>query len=414
MLASVMIGLVNANENSGGGVVVVGGGVAGVETLLAMRDLAGKRVRLTLVADRPDFVYKPLLVEEPFGLDPAERRELAPFAEELGAEFVQGSLSAVRSDDKIVELADGTTRSYDQLVVCVGGSFRPAFEDVITFPSPVKPLTVEELLTRAHLREHDQLAFVVPPGVTWSLPLYEIALMTQRRAHERSYDALEISFLTPEDSPLSVFGPAASAAVAEILHARGIEFRGGASVRQEAGTLVVTPGEEDLGDTEVVALPTMSGPAIPGLPSDGGGFIPVDAHGRVKGLDDVYAAGDGTTFPIKQGGLATQQADALATHLAHRLGAAVEVEPFKPVLRGKLLTGAESLDMRANVAGGGGEGESSLDALWWPPHKISGRYIAPWLYHSEPTPDPEPPEHALDVEVALPKEWHEQPLGWER
>ena len=65
----------------------------------------------------------------------------------------------------------------------------------------------------------------------------------------------------------------------------------------------------------------MEGPAIDGLPADEQGFIPIDDHARVKGLEDVYAAGDGTNFPIKQGGLGTQQADAAAEHIAHRLGA---------------------------------------------------------------------------------------------
>ena len=161
----------------------------------------------------------------------------------------------------------------------------------------------------------------------------------------------------------------------------------------------------------MVALPAMDGPAIAGLPSDEGGFIPIDEHARVRGVEDVYAAGDGTNFPIKQGGLGTQQADAAAAHIAHRLGAAIDVEPFHPVLRGKLLTGEESLHLRADVAGGGGEGGASLDCLWWPPHKISGRYLAPFLYHGDVHAEPEPPRRSLDVEVALPREWHEQPMA---
>ena len=53
-----------SNEQHGNGthVVIVGGGVAGLETLLALDDLAGERVALTLVAPQPYFVYKPLLV----------------------------------------------------------------------------------------------------------------------------------------------------------------------------------------------------------------------------------------------------------------------------------------------------------------------------------------------------------------
>ena len=175
--------------------------------------------------------------------------------------------------------------------------------------------------------------------------------------------------------------------------------------------LILTPGDRRIEADEVVALPAMDGPALPGLPQDEGGFIPIDEHARVTGVDDVYAAGDGTNFPIKQGGLGTQQADAAAAHIADRLGAAIAVEPFHPVLRGKLMTGDESLHLRADVAGGGGEDEASLDCLWWPPHKISGRYLAPFLYHGDAHAEPEPPRHSLDVEVALPQEWHEEPMA---
>ena len=79
-------------------VLIAGGGVTGLEALLALSDLAGDRVDLTLLAPEPDFVYKPLLVEEPFALGPAERHELAPLAEERGARFVQRGDNALHSE----------------------------------------------------------------------------------------------------------------------------------------------------------------------------------------------------------------------------------------------------------------------------------------------------------------------------
>ena len=77
---------------------------------------------------------------------------------------------------------------------------------------------------------------------------------------------------------------------------------------------------------------------MPGLPSDAEGFLVTDDHARVQGVPDVYAAGDVTAFPVKQGGIACQQADAAAADIAARAGAPVEPEPFSPVLRGMLLT----------------------------------------------------------------------------
>ena len=390
-------------------VVILGGGVAGLEALLAVRDLAGDRAEVTVVASDPDFVYKPMMVEEPFDLAPAEQYALAPLTEELGAGFVQRAVSRVHPDRHAVELEDGSDLAYDFLVVCAGGRFRAAFADATTFPSG-EPLRVNELFGAGEGK--GRVAFVVPPGVTWVLPIYEIALMAQRRAVELRLADVELTVFTPEEAPLAIFGPVASAAVGDVLSARGIKVETNAFVHEtDEAELIVTPGDRRIAADAVIALPTMDGPAIGGLPADDGGFIPIDEHARVPGVDDVYAAGDGTTFPVKQGGLATQQADAAAAHIAHRLGAAIAVEPFRPVLRGKLLTGEESIHLRADVAGGGGEGEATLDALWWPPQKISGRYLASWIAGSEPQSEPEPPGRSLDVEVALPHEWHREPMA---
>jgi sulfide:quinone oxidoreductase len=387
-------------------VVIVGGGVAGLEALLALRDLAGDRAELTLVAPDPDFVYKPMVVQEPFGLGPAEQYALAPAADELGARFVQSAVRAVRPDEGAIELDDGSELGYDFLVVCAGGRFRPALEKAITFPSGGEPLRVEDLLDGA-----ERIAFVVPPGVTWALPIYELALLTAKRLGEHR-EGIELTVFTPEEAPLAIFGPAASTAVGDLLAARAIAIEPSAFVHEaEGGQLIVTPGDRKVAADVLVALPAMDGPGISGLPADERGFIPIDEHARVPGVADVYAAGDGTTFPVKQGGLGTQQADAAAADIAHRLGAAIPVEPFHPVLRGKLLTGDESLHLRANVAGGGGEGEAALDCLWWPPQKISGRYLAPWLAGGEVHPDPEPPRHSVEVDVALPSEWHREPMA---
>jgi sulfide:quinone oxidoreductase len=391
-------------------VVIVGGGVAGLEALMALHDQAGERVEITLVAPDPDFVYKPLMVEEPFDLGPAEQHALEPLADKLGAHFVQRAAVRVEPGEHAIELDDGSKLPYDFLVVAVGGRFRPALERARTFPSAGEPLRINEILRAG--KGPRRIAFVVPSGVTWALPIYEVALMTQRRALDLELGDVRVVIVTPEEAPLAVFGPTASAAVAELLAGRRIEIKLGAHVQEWDGhELVVAPGDRRIEAHEAVALPAMDGPPIGGLPKDADGFIPIDEHARVAGVEDVYAAGDGTNFPIKQGGLGTQQADAAAAHIAGRLGAAVLVEPFHPVLRGKLLTGEESLHLRADVGGGGGVEEASLDCLWWPPHKISGRYLAPFLYHGEAHAEPEPPRRSLEVEVALPAEWHSEPMA---
>jgi sulfide:quinone oxidoreductase len=151
-----------------------------------------------------------------------------------------------------------------------------------------------------------------------------------------------------------------------------------------------------------VTLPRLEGQPIEGVPRDASGFVPVDEFGRVRLLAGVFAAGDITAFPIKQGGIAAQAADAAAETIAAEAGAPVSARPFRPVLRGLLLTGATPRFMRAELVGGRGDSSVvSSEPLWWPPGKIVGRYLAPVLASSLRYAETAPPRGGLPVEVDL-------------
>ncbi len=394
-------------------VMIVGGGIAGVEAALALADLAGDRAQLSLVAPDADFVYKPLAVEEPFTQQPAARHELKPALDEIGVQLVQGAVSSVNPEARTVAVDQHADLPYDLLVVCVGGRARPAYTGVETFWSDSSNLPADELIHRAHASLGRTMVLLVPPATSWSLPLYELGLLIRRRSEELGLSDLRLRLLTPENAPLTVFGTRASDAIAALLSARRISIETSRCVTQDpTGTLHLSPQGTPVEAGVILTLPIIDGPAIRGLPADPHGFLPVDPHGRVEGVDDIYAAGDGTDFPVKQGGIATQQADAVAEHIAARLGADVDAKPFKPVLRGQLLTGMESLHMKHGLAGGQGEGMASLDYLWWPPQKVGGRYLSAWLGHTALA-DLEPPSHSLEVEVSWPHEWHGEPLSYD-
>lgn len=392
-------------------VVVAGGGFAGLEALLALHSLAGDRASLTLVSAQPEFTYRPMVVEEPFSLVPAERRDLAAIAAELGARFVRASVAAVDPVARTIAL-DGIdeTVPYDAAVICVGARTREPLPSAATLAGSGEAPVVNELLARAASHPSRRIAFIVPPGVSWPLPIYELALMAARRARELGY-SLEVVIVTPEAGPLIMFGPIASRRVYELLRARGVSFLPAAYASEDGDGIVLSPGTNRLDAGAAVALPLLEGPGIDGLPRDPAGFIPIDDHARVRGTDSLYAAGDGTTFPIKQGGIATQQADAAAEQIAANLGCLSDPKAFRPILRGKLIVGEESLHLHADVTGGTGEGVASDDCLWWPPQKVGARYLAPWLDRETPRAEPEPPRHPIDVEVALPREWHREPMA---
>ena len=220
------------------------------------------------------------------------------------------------------------------------------------------------------------MAFALPGGVTWPLPLYELALLTAE--HTRDAD-LEITVVSPEETPLHVLGRQASETVAGQLQEHGIRYLPMTYPDSYAkGELRIVPGPSLLVDA-VVSLPRLKGIPLAGVPQDEESFIPVDPSCRVHGLEDVFAVGDITTFPVKQGGIAAQQADVAATEIAAAAGADVVSRSFDPVLRGLLLSDSPHF-FRTELSGGRGRASTvDTDALWWPAGKIAARYLSPYL-----------------------------------
>jgi sulfide:quinone oxidoreductase len=201
--------------------------------------------------------------------------------------------------------------------------------------------------------------------------------MTKIRLEDAGATNVSVDVVTPEAAPLAVFGREVSLAVKELLETRRIGVRTNTTpVVFRNGALVVVPGRA-IRTERVVSLPVPEGRRIPGLPTDGRGFVRADEHGRVEGREDVYAAGDITAFPLKQGGIAAQQADAAAESIALLAGAPVTPAPFRPVLRGLLLTGLSPQFLAAGLLDSSSEVDT--EPLWWPPAKIVGRYLAPFL-----------------------------------
>jgi sulfide:quinone oxidoreductase len=252
----------------------------------------------------------------------------------------------------------------------------PAVPGAVTFRGPGDEAALGDVLREAREGSVARLVFTMPAGISWPLPLYELALLTAVHLADSGAD-VQLELVTPEPRPLQLFGHAASDAIAELLERHRIALRTNTVPSAADGNVLRFVGTGEVEADRVVALPRIEGPRLPGVPHDSNGFVPIDEHGRVRDVDDVYAAGDLTNFPIKQGGLAAQQADAAAETIAAASGVEIKPAPFTPVLRGLLLTGLTPRYMRAEV--GSNVSELDTEPLWWPPGKIVGRYLAPFL-----------------------------------
>ena len=90
-------------------VLIAGGGIAGLEAMLALSKLSPELTDVELLSSEPEFVYRPLLVAEPFGVSEALRLDLAQVAEETGSRYTPGTVVSIQPDVKTVETAEGET-----------------------------------------------------------------------------------------------------------------------------------------------------------------------------------------------------------------------------------------------------------------------------------------------------------------
>jgi sulfide:quinone oxidoreductase len=329
-------------------------------------------------------------VREPFTAQRVRGVRLEDMLAELDARWVRADLDCVRPEQHVAMTRRSERLPYDRLVLALGA--RPAkwHSRSLSSRDGSHPLIYSggqdgpdfrlllDHIARGRVRN---LAFVKPAGPSWPLPLYDLALTTAAELAVHGRSETDLHLVTPEDEPLGAFGRRASEVVRRLLDESGVTLHTASYGEPgEAGWLEVSPGDRRIEVDRVVTEPRLAGPRLRGLPCDGDGFIHTDAHGRVPDFEDVYAAGDATAFPVKQGGLAAQQADAVAEAIAQSVGVDVDPQPFHPVLRGVLLTGGLPRYLRSDISGATGDDSAvSSRALWWPPNKLAGRYLAPYL-----------------------------------
>ena len=101
-------------------VVIAGGGVAGLETLLALHALAGDRVDITLVEPELKFVNRSMAVMQPFKGHRVRGVRMEDIAAEFGARWLRRTLDRVAHEERVAITKDGVKLPYDMLVLAIG------------------------------------------------------------------------------------------------------------------------------------------------------------------------------------------------------------------------------------------------------------------------------------------------------
>lgn len=347
-------------------VVVAGGGMAGIEAALALDAFMGEGAKVTMVDASGRFAVPATAAGRAFGIAPAVDVPLSRLLAGTHVTLRPARLAAVDGGRQLAMLAGGELLGYEHLIIAVGGRAVAPLGEALTFRGHADAhelrALVDGVADHAERGAHTDIVVTIPRGCGWPLAGYDIALMAREHLVAQGHgERCRLRVVTAEESPLDMFGPAASESVVQTLGRAGVEITTGCEVTAFAWGLLTTSDGRMLPADRVVSLPVMRGPRIEGLPMDDDGFVLCDAQGRVDGAPGVCVVGDAGTFPVKEGGIACRQADAVAGAIARAHGVEVDAPAFP------------RLDDGAWVMGDGGHPSR------WPVPKVTGRFLAPFL-----------------------------------
>ena len=150
-------------------VLIVGGGVAALEAVIALQDMAGDRVDVAMYSPREDFIYRPFAVTEPYGVSHAMRYDLRQLAERCGAGFHLASIGSVDGEARRARTHDGEEVAYDHLIVASGTRLLAGVSGAVTFWGVADDPKVHDVVRDLRERKLKRVVFTMPAGGTWAL-----------------------------------------------------------------------------------------------------------------------------------------------------------------------------------------------------------------------------------------------------
>jgi sulfide:quinone oxidoreductase len=332
-------------------IVILGGGTGGAVLANDLADrldaeLEADEVRVTLVNDGPDHVYKPVWLYVPFGeREPADgRRPLDELVDDR-IDLRIDRVTDIDTDSQRLRMRDKTSLSYDYLVLATGSTLAPEEipgldEGGHDYYSESGAETLrEELLsfTEGHL----VLSVIGTPHMCPAAPL-EFVFMADDWFRKRGLrEDVEITYTYPIQR---VHGnPHIAEWARPLMDDRDINvetFFNAESVDAEANRLTSMEGT-DIDYDLLVGIPPHRGVDLvedAGLGDDG--WVEVDQHTlEAENAENVYAIGDtADTGAPNAGSVAHYQAGVVG----RRLASAVRGRPATATYEGKTLCFVET------------------------------------------------------------------------
>jgi sulfide:quinone oxidoreductase len=290
-------------------VLVLGGGVGGVVTARESRKRLPRPHRVVLVDREREHLFAPSLLWLMVGLRRAEaiKRPLSRL-ERKGIEVRLGEIEKIDAEARRVTVA-GDAIDADYLVVSLGAELAPetipglqeAGHNFYTLPGAERLRDALAALERGRI-----VILTAAPAYKCPAAPYEAALLVDHFLRERGRrGAVTVDVYAAEPGPMGVAGPEVSAAVKQMLEAKGIPYHPEHQVKAvdpAAKRLDFANGASATFDL-LAYVPPHRAPRVvreSGLASESG-WISVDRHTLETRFPGVYAIGDVVSIPLKLG-----------------------------------------------------------------------------------------------------------------
>ncbi|HTI29931.1 MAG TPA: FAD/NAD(P)-binding oxidoreductase [Methylomirabilota bacterium] len=296
-------------------VVILGGGVGGtlVANLLVRKlrhDIDRHEASVTLVDEMGQHVYQPGFMYIAMGGERAEKL-VRPERSLLDEEVVLQVGRAVHIDEakRQVEMDDGSSIGYDELVIATGSRIVP--EEIEHFNEEAQHFyTAEAALKLRHALDAFTGGRIVIgiAGMPYKCPPapLEVAFLIESELRERGLrEKSQIDYCSPIGRAFTI--ESVSEMATPILAEKGIELHTFFNVEaiDPARKVVQSLEGEELAYDLLILVPPHRGSKLvidSGL-APASGWLPTDRHTlRVGGRPNVYALGDTTDLPLSKAG----------------------------------------------------------------------------------------------------------------
>ena len=346
-------------------VVIVGGGFAG---LYAARAFGGSKIRVTIVDQRNYHLFQPMLYQVAgAALNPADIAVpiRAAVRKEENVEVYMGTVVGVDKANQTIKLADGSSMTYDYLLLCPG--VESSYYGKDAYWSPLAPglKTIDDaLVVRQRVllafelaekepdaaRRHAHLTFVVvgggPTGVEMAATIAELRRFTLARDF-RHIDPREATVMLLEGGPriLPTYPEDLSAKAKARLRDLGVEVRENMLVNEIKPGHVCAGGWTIPTHTVVWSAGMRAVPLLKALdvPLDRMGRVIVEQDCSIPGSPNVFVLGDAAHFDDPKLGVlpgVAQTAMQMGRYVARLIKAEVKGDtnrkPFRYFDKGQL------------------------------------------------------------------------------